>query len=288
MTTSTYPETLFHFCGDEKKGEDALKSILSSKSFIPSYARERVISTKVETPYFFVPMVSFCDFKVHELNLHFTKYGKFGIGLSKTWGIEKGLNPVFYFSNGSELFPEMWSAIFKVYEIISISDPEIHYKTENLNADNIEALNKIKPDEMNAITRIIASEFPRLLKLLTYAKNYQGELKRDGEELIPDFRFADDREWRYVPKVPDRLVIPENLPNSLTGGKHYGKEELNEQIINSSHHLEFGYDDVKFIFVPDEDARLDLISFIETIEKETRETINLLISKITVISHLDL
>jgi len=44
----------------------------------------------------FIPMVCFCDIPLHLINKHMNTYGSYGLGLSKKWGKENRLNPVFY------------------------------------------------------------------------------------------------------------------------------------------------------------------------------------------------
>ncbi|MBK9465826.1 MAG: hypothetical protein IPN56_13800 [Chitinophagaceae bacterium] len=50
-------------------------------------------------------MVSFSDLRLSELKDNIGTYGKFGIGMTKEWAINKGLNPVMYASKES-LFTE--------------------------------------------------------------------------------------------------------------------------------------------------------------------------------------
>jgi hypothetical protein len=93
-----YPNILFHFT--TKK---SLETILNS-TFKVSYARERILGGNL-TKEFAVPMVSFSDLRLSELKDNIGTYGKFGIGLTKDWAINNGLNPVMYASQNS-LFTE--------------------------------------------------------------------------------------------------------------------------------------------------------------------------------------
>lgn len=82
--------TLFHFTSLEN-----LKSILECKYFNARYSKEQFTFRQTTSTYY-VPMVSFCDIPLTQTRQHVKDYGGFAIGLSKEWGVNHGLNPVFY------------------------------------------------------------------------------------------------------------------------------------------------------------------------------------------------
>ncbi len=49
-------------------------------------------------------MVCFCDIPLSHAKVHMKRYGKYGIGLSKDWGIKNKISPVLYAHNKSEIF----------------------------------------------------------------------------------------------------------------------------------------------------------------------------------------
>lgn len=79
MAKSIHPSTLFHFTNKE----EFFFKILSDKCFKPFIARENIESVGSRRR-FGVPMVSFCDIRLSQLDEHTQKYGEFGFGLTKS------------------------------------------------------------------------------------------------------------------------------------------------------------------------------------------------------------
>ena len=48
----------------------------------------------------------------------------------------------------------------------------------------------------------LLESYDSTLGMYRFIKNYQGKLKRKNQPIINNFRFADEREWRYVPDTP--------------------------------------------------------------------------------------
>jgi Putative abortive phage resistance protein AbiGi, antitoxin len=155
--------TLIHFTNDKEK----LKKILE-EHFRIFYCKEIVSLVNNKEATYVAPMVSFCDIPLSEVKMHITKYGKYGIGLTKEWAIRKGLNPVLYLSKESKLTSSIFTAMSQFLK------------------GNLASLE-------------IENGKSALVNILRYTKNYEGKLKRDGKE-IPDYRYSDEREWRYTPK----------------------------------------------------------------------------------------
>ena len=88
-------KSLFHFT----KRIDSLQSILES-GFWPRYCFED-ISWVSGTDFYGSPMVCFCDISLTKLEGHSAFYGRFGIGMTREWGIANGLNPLLYVSSES-------------------------------------------------------------------------------------------------------------------------------------------------------------------------------------------
>ena len=264
-TKSVHSETLFHICNNL----ETVKSILSDKAFKPSFTREVVNVNDVNTPYYWVPMVSFCDFKIYELDLHFQKYGHFGIGLSKDWGISKRLNPVIYLSQDCIIFGEIRKAIIGIYDVHN-NLAETHHN-----------------NKCEILYNSLQGHLQTILKIYGYTKNYQGDLERDGK-ITRNFRFADDKEWRYVPEIDDVHASFRgcDLVNPTTKQKKAKKAELNKAI-NENHWLKFEYSDIKFIVVSNNDESTQLIEFIQNLFIEQKNKL-FLISKILIIEDIEL
>lgn len=83
--------TLFQFT----RNSETLVKILSSGGFWPRYCIEFGWRDKL-TYDFAVPQCCFCDIPLSAIQSHMGFYGEYGIGMTKDWGIERGISPVMY------------------------------------------------------------------------------------------------------------------------------------------------------------------------------------------------
>lgn len=174
---SLYPSTLFHFT--EKQW---LFEILKN-NFRISYAREKITAPNNETE-FAVPMVSFCDIKLAEIKYFIQKgYRNFGIGLTKEWANRNGLNPVLYLNKDSNIADNLIEGVEGMY-------------------NHIDRLNDF--EEITEITK----HYNSLMNMYRYVKNYEGKLIRNGRLKDKNYRYADEREWRYVPPIEKNGIQP--------------------------------------------------------------------------------
>ncbi len=163
---------------------EGLLGILKN-GFRPSFIEEEVIATKIpnnekqfqdvlenpilETEKIKIPMVCFCDIPDKDIANHKNRYGNYGIALSKEWAFTKGINPLVYLKVGthlSNIIASMDNAIIEFKEI----------------------------DKGHEFYKVMEKE---LLNLRSFFKSYQGP-----DDKIPgkNFKFYDEREWRYVAK----------------------------------------------------------------------------------------
>ena len=210
--------SIIHFT--KKKG--LLKGILEDNFHI-SYCSETVtFGTKDWT--FHAPMVSFCDIPLSEVKNHTEKYGAYGIGLTKEWASRKGLNPVLYVEPNSLL-----SASFMK------STKEFVFTKG------------VKTSEYSP-------EVKAHLDIVRYMKNYQGDLTRKGKT-IKDYRYSDEREWRYVPSY-------ETDCNMILGSDSFNKKKEEAETKIKPLRLEFEPNDIKYIILSKEseiDEFLDIL-----------------------------
>lgn len=236
MSRSLYPTTLFHFT--EKL--DTLFEILDSSNFRVSFARE-FIQGQHSNRNIGIPMVSFCDIRLTQLTQHTESYGHYGIGLSKAWASENGLNPVIYMSKFSSVFDnynlELRSLRAKINKLAE--------KLEELKVSGTKvALN-------NARRKYEAEtlSYKKIVDPLRYMKNYQATLKRRNGPEQPNYIFADEREWRFVPDIESSNGRP-----MIAAGKNIstqdGKRKYNEYYDNDR--LPFSQKDIKYVIVKHE------------------------------------
>ncbi|WP_438834336.1 abortive infection system antitoxin AbiGi family protein [Aeromonas oralensis] len=245
---SLYPSTLIHFTREYS----TLIEILKCSYFRASHSNEEIYgSVKVKSRKFAIPMVSFCDIRISHLMEHTSKYGGFGIGLKKSWGVKNGLNPVFYINSDCSMI-DYFNETLRTFKEKYLSD---------LDDENYYAQKKI---------------YRALINPFRYMKNYEGTLNRKNQEPILDYRFANENEWRYVPDIRSNIA-----PIRFRRNKKKGDEKIRDckEAI-----LHFSYEDIKYIFVEDESYLNEIVKDINT--AYSGEIKNKLLSKIFVTSNI--
>lgn len=214
--------SIIHFTSDA----DSLKGILE-KNFQIFFCRETVRLCGKKTDYY-VPMVSFCDIPLSEIKDHIGKYGPYGIGLTKEWAEKRGLNPVLYLEENSLLAKSYQGA----------------FMSQVMDADE-------DVDEWSDNQR-------RLVDVLRYIKNYRGDLFRKGA-LLKDYRFSDEREWRYVPAYDSScdMILHRNYYRD-SNNKVEADSKLDGML------LEFEPNDIKYIIIKND---AEISDFVDVLKK---------------------
>lgn len=222
-----YPQTLFHFT----EFKEALWGILE-ENFKITYSEERLTAVlpggKKEHRIFGVPQVSFCDLRLSELRVHMKHYGLYGIGMKKEWAQRKRLNTVYYASMEADFLGHYLTSLVPLHSAV-----------------------------WNSANSSLQKPYADFMELLRFTKNYEGALWRQGKLVDLNFRFANEREWRYV--LPANEISypfgPTDKMNPI------GKSYLNSLI--SGHRLHFDPDDINYIIVEHESERDAIIEHIK-------------------------
>ncbi|MGR4992144.1 abortive infection system antitoxin AbiGi family protein [Vibrio rotiferianus] len=208
---------------------DAIKGILKN-NFRPKYCREYTLLDECYSD-ILVPMVSFCDIPMSDIKEHIDKYGCYGVGLSKKWARTSGLNPVLYIDSNSHL------------------NRSLEYVIRNFVANSNEdktPLHELDNDKL------------RMVDIVRYVKNYQEDLIRKSET-IPDYRFYDEREWRFVPEFSDEFRAC--FDNTCIGDF---KDEFEQSAKNLSKvRLMFNPEDINYLIIKEDREIHELIRFLK-------------------------
>lgn len=104
-------------------------------------------------------------------------------------------------------------------------------------------------------------EHRQAFDFIRYVKNYQGDLKRNGKKTRRNYRFSDEREWRYSIDPSKPNVVFKGINNFNTDKLNRVKKELNKSIENER--LQFTPEDINYIIVKKEVERDAIIGLIE-------------------------
>ncbi|WP_369681790.1 abortive infection system antitoxin AbiGi family protein [Pseudomonas gingeri] len=94
---------------------------------------------------------------------------------------------------------------------------------------------------------------------MRHTKNYEADLNRGGKS-IPNYRFSDEREWRFVPSIDNQC--------SMVFGLDYASQKENANVIELSktilekEALTFEPNDIKYIIIENDDEISDFLDFL--------------------------
>lgn len=260
--------TLFHFMGKF----EYLVSCLKRRALVPRYCKEDIRylhleSGGIEYGEIAILQKCFCDIPLHNLaaplaligtgdafdslpdkekaqlekrNTHFDFYGEYAIGFSKDWGERHNLQPIHYLNPDSCFCKDFAKLLHSAIEDDDAPDEYVQ--------DIINRLGYIKP---------LRGVMKRSLS--------RGSFAPIEVEFIKNFH--DEQEWRYIPSnevlqpnkkeavIANPTLIP--LMNEIS---HQFEEEQHQALW-----LSFSFDDIRYLIVPNNATRIDLIQSINLI-----------------------
>jgi hypothetical protein len=120
-----------------------------------------------------------------------------------------------------------------------------------------------------------------ILERRWFIKNYQNDLTRRGK-IIKDYKFYDEREWRYVPSTTSELSI---ILSTQFYAIEANKREYNR--IAAKHILKFKPMDISYIILKEENEIPGFIDFLKkSFKKSTLEEVDILTTRILTVDQI--
>lgn len=205
-------DELFHFVGHSSPLDDD-----SNYQTLSNVLRERCIShpphdlsgieikytvdwrQRLETETLIIPDVTcFADIPIDALSIHTSKYGKFGLGLTKSLLIRYGTRPVMYFpTRHDDCLGATGTSMLREIESVIRGFNEFYVEPQESAEEWTRIMGEIprSPDDVvSALESILLREF------LAFIKPYNSELT-DGD---PNNYYM-EREWRKLGNMPFKL-----------------------------------------------------------------------------------
>ena len=233
--------------------KEYLQRIIRMKAITPRYNIEPMGYLGIENHNrLCFPMTCFCDIPFSKVATHMSRYGEYGIGFSKESLLKRHhVQPIHYINPDSPLASDFKEAILAA-------------EKDKITSEGLELT------LLNYLTTT-----------LLYMKPIYGyESKDSGEQVF--INYQDECEWRYIPtSFPEnlKLIIGQNRSTDIT------KETYSDALANHPEcWIDFNWDDVIYLIVPDEVAAKEIISTIMELNISPQEKY-LLISKIEISKH---
>lgn len=244
--------------------------ILQKFEFTPRYNRENIrLDDNSSRPVIDIvtPMICWCDIPLKRIKSHTSRYGDYGIGISKEWAIRNRINPIIYVIEGTD--------IAKSFSKIK----DLHIELGEL----MDSDNNLK----KKILHITGGLFSASNYLTQYIKpySYQGGSTKQEKR-----KFYDEKEWRYVPDpihpLENLLIFPAMFNND-ENGLEKAITKANEYIKNRA--LFFEPDDVQIIITKKQEEKIEIIECLRNTckSKGFEEELESLIDKVKTIDEIN-
>lgn len=222
--SSVSSEFFFHFTDKIEYIEDMMLN--GFKPFYCPEMLEYLADNELKTIELAYPVICFCDLPLNLQEKHQERFGRYGIGLKKEWGLKNYLTPVIYSHNKA-----ITSGIVKNFI-------DIYKKLDN-------GLNKSVLNQTDFFT--LRNCFSLLIMS---TKPYEGRQYIKVEKRFSNYlsRFYDEREWRFIPTNVDGL----NLSLEMDDYNNPDKLKCENEKIQKNNILNFVLDDIEFIFLKHE------------------------------------
>lgn len=237
--------TLFHFTSIK-----GLKGILASGGFYCQYSAEHfenILPSKSHYRFTYIPMTSFCDLTIMQLSgdsVHRENFGEFGIGLTKDWGVRKGVSPVMYVHKESQQTKRLFRLIKAVKQ----------FRKKTNDAETIDVIEQ------------------EMIDSFKFIKPYSG-IWQKGKKYRAKITYYNEREWRYSPLLKEHAVLSGVIKENKKEIKKIN-EELKKNIVR------FEVKDVKFILIKSKRDISVIAEAIQNMPDITDQQKNELITKI--------
>jgi hypothetical protein len=253
MSVST--KGVFHYT-------NSLNNLLNilANGFYPSYCKETMSYGKREYTYA-IPMVSFCDIPLSEINSHVFKYGSYAIGLTREWAQKNRLNPVVYIDQNSNL-------AFGIINILDFIFLDWH--------------EWLKEKEFDHFYEHV---YKGGINVITSSKNFEGKLLRNGVE--KEYTFYNEREWRYIPQIHIDHVT--DYPDIIWDEEI---DEINKHYTSKPHFKHYGVEikanDIKYLIIPDKSFLPEFLFKLKNIKGlfEDNDQYNYLITNVVTLDRI--
>jgi hypothetical protein len=261
METNISAHTLFHFTYNKNSLLSILKNGLYIRYSLENF--ESLINDKAEIVF---PMTCFCDIPLSHVRRHTNTYGKYAIGLSKSWGMKNQINPIIYTypnSATTSILNEIFENIENFFDI-----NEIELEKIKINK-SVETLYWKFNDRENEFSKRVESLNSKLSHFIRYIKPYEGKFYRNGDYLENPVRFYDEREWRFTPSR--EFLFSKEMKDSYKSEYFLDPKKRRALNIKLAKHIKLTFEpnDVKFIIVERDNEIPDMIKKLDDIFGKT-------------------